>query len=82
MLAEQIETLHKKMRAGLNDATLFRVFDLWTQGLAPEEIACQIDLSRASVYRKLRRIEERAQELFLPGDTTDPPGHTNDPASS
>lgn len=58
-LAEKIAMLHEQLINCFTRTGLRQIAGLLLQGVRPEDIAAELDLSPATVYRKLRLIEQR-----------------------
>lgn len=58
-LAEKITMLHEQLINCFTRTGLRQIAELLLQGVRPEDIAAELDLSPATVYRKLRLIEQR-----------------------
>lgn len=62
--AEDLQEIYREIEAALDDPSLFRVYQLWGNGLTKDQIGQEIGLGQASVYRKLALILERLQSVY------------------
>lgn len=62
--AEDLQAVYREIEAALDDPSLFRVYQLWGNGLTKDQISEEIGLGQASVYRKLALILERLQSVY------------------